>query len=134
MSVGMSVVNFANKALNHLTGNATWTAPAGLYVQLHKGDPGASGVLSPSAVTTRKAATFAAASSAGIALTGTLPLWARPSMTATETISHLTVWDASTGGNFLFSLKLNVPKSVVNGDGLALDSLTMKIAASALAS
>lgn len=134
MAVGMSVVNLANRMLNHLTGNGTWTAPSGLYIQLHKGDPGASGVLSPSAVTTRKVATFGAASSAGIALTGTLPTWPRPAMTATETISHLTVWDASSGGNFLFSLKLNVPKSVVNGDGLALDAVTYKFASTALAS
>lgn len=134
MSLGLSAVNLANKMLDHLTGNATWTAPSALYVKLHKGDPGSAGTANASAVTTRKAATFAAASSGTIALNGTLPVWARPSMTATETISHISVWDASTSGNFLFSLKLNVPKSVVNEDGLALDAVSFKFAATSIAS
>lgn len=131
MSLGLSVVNFANKALNHLTGNGTWTAPSGLYIKLHKGDPGSAGTSNASAVTTRVVATFGAAASGGVVLNGTAPHW---SMTATETITHISVWDAVSSGNFLFSAKLNVQKSVVNGDGITLNAQTLKFAATSLAS
>ncbi len=131
MSLGISTVNFANKVLNHLTGNATWTAPAGLYIKLHKGDPGAAGAANASAVTTRYAATFGAASSGGIAMTSVADSW---DMTATETITHISVWDASTAGNFLFSAKLNVQKSVVDNDSITLNAQTFKFSPSSLAS
>lgn len=130
MSLGFSTVNLANKVLNHLTGNATWTAPSALYIKLHKGDPGAAGTANASAVTTRVVATFAAASGGSVALNGTAPHWA---MTATETITHISVWDAASGGNFLFSAKLNVQKSVVNLDGITLNAQTLKFAATSLA-
>jgi hypothetical protein len=44
-------------------------------------------------------------------------------MTTTETISHISVWDASSAGNFLFSAALTTPKSVNNGDTLNLTTL-----------
>lgn len=120
MPVGINTSNLANKMLDHLRGGTAWTQPAGLYVKLHIGDPGSAGTTSPSAVTTRSQATYAAAASGAIALTGTNPSW---SMTATETITHVSVWDASTSGNFLWSAALSASKSVVNGDTLTLTSL-----------
>lgn len=120
MTVGIATSNLANKVLDHLRGGTAWSQPAGLYVKLHLGDPGASAASNPSAVTTRSQATFAAASAGAIALTGTNPSW---SMTATETISHLSVWDASSAGNFLWSVALSATKAVVSGDTLTLTSL-----------
>jgi hypothetical protein len=110
----------ANKILDHLRGGTAWTQPAGLYVKLHIGDPGSAAASNAAAVTTRSQATFAAAASGAIALTGTNPSW---SMTTTETISHVSVWDASTSGNFLWSAALSASKAVVNGDTLTLTSL-----------
>ncbi|MGV9540944.1 phage tail fiber protein [Nocardia beijingensis] len=120
MTVGLHTTNLANKILDHLRGGTAWTQPSGLHVKLHTGDPGSAGTSNASAVTTRSQATFAAAASGAIALTGTNPSW---SMTATETISHVSVWDNSTAGNFLWSAALTASKNVVNGDTLTLTSL-----------
>lgn len=126
MTVGLSTTNLANRILDHLRGGSAWTQPGGLYIRLHVGDPGASGTSNGSAVTTRSQATFAAAASGAIALTGTSPSW---SMTGTETISHISVWDASTGGNFLWSATLSVAKSVQTGDTLTLTSCGLSLGA-----
>lgn len=124
MSVGLSATNLANKILDHLRGGTAWTQPAGLFIKLHQGDPGTDGTLLPSAVTTRAEVTFGAASAGEIALTGTNPSW---SMSASETISHISVWSASTGGSFLWSAALTVNKSVGAGDTLTLNSCGLKL-------
>lgn len=122
--VGLSTSNLANKILDHLRGGTAWTQPSGLYVKLHIGDPGSAGTSNASAVTTRSQATFAAAASGAIALTGTNPSW---TMTASETISHVSVWDASTSGNFLWSVALSASKAVVSSDTLTLTSLGLSL-------
>jgi len=125
MAAGWHTANLANKVLDHLRGGTAWTQPSGLYVKLHTGDPGASAASNVSAVTTRSQASFAAAASGAVALTGTNPSW---SMTGTETISYVSVWDASTSGNFLWSAQLSASKAVVNGDTLTLTSLGLSLA------
>jgi len=47
-------------------------------------------------------------------------------MTATETISHISLWD-SAGTTFLWSVALTASKSVVSGDSLQLTSLTLAL-------
>ncbi|MGW2666115.1 phage tail fiber protein [Nocardia tengchongensis] len=125
MTVGLHTANLANKVLDHLRGGTAWTQPSGLYVKVHLGDPGSAGTANASAVTTRSQATFSAAASGAIALTGTNPSW---SMTASETVTHVSVWDASTSGNFLWSAALSASKAVVNGDTLTLTSLGFSLA------
>ena len=61
MTLGFSTTNLANNWLNMLRGTA-FTAPTGVYAKLHIGDPGAAGTNNASAVTTRQAVTFGAAS------------------------------------------------------------------------
>ena len=40
----MSISNYAElKILDHTTGTASWTAPSGVYLKLHTGDPGEAG-------------------------------------------------------------------------------------------
>ena len=126
MTVGLGTTTLADRILNHLRGGAAWTQPSGLYVKLHLGDPGAAGTANSSVVTTRSEVTFAAAASGAIALTGTNPSW---SMTATESISHISIWDASTSGNFLWSAALSVTKSVQSGDTLTLTSCGLSLGA-----
>lgn len=128
MTVGLSTANLANRILDHIRGGTAFTQPAGLHVKLHLGDPGAAGTANPSVVLTRSQATFGAAASGAIALTGTNPSW---SMTATETISHISVWDSSatSGGNFLWSAALSVAKSVQSGDTLTLTSCGLSLGA-----
>jgi hypothetical protein len=124
MTVGISAVNTADKLLNTIGRSGTTFTAGSLYVKLHLGDPGASGTSNASAVTTRYAATFGASSAGSMALTSMGGTYA---MTNTETISHISLWDASTSGNFLWSVALTGSKSVTNGDTLSLTSLTLAL-------
>jgi hypothetical protein len=123
MAVGLHTTNLANKWLDMLRGVA-FTAPAATYVKLHIGDPGAAATANASAVTTRVVVTFSAAASGALAMTGTAPSW---SMTTGETISHISIWDASTAGNFLWSVALTASKTVANGDTLTLNTLALSL-------
>ena len=122
MTVGLSAVNTADKLLNTIGRTGTTFTAGLLYVKLHTGDPGATAATAASAVTTRYAVTFSASSAGSMALTSMGGTWA---MTATETISHISLWDAATSGNFLWSVALTASKSVINGDTLSLTSLTL---------
>ena len=122
MTVGLSAVNTADKLLNTIGRTGTTFTAGSLYVKLHTADPGATGATAASAVTTRYACTFSASSAGSMALTSMGGTW---SMTATETISHISLWDASTAGTFLWSVALTASKSVVSGDTLSLTSLTL---------
>jgi hypothetical protein len=127
MTAGLSTTNLANAWLNTIRGGGagtSFTAPAAIYLKLHTGDPGASAANNASAVTTRQAATLGAASGGAVALTNS-PAF---SMTATETITHVSVWDASTAGNFLWSAALTTSKSVVSGDTLTFTTLGVSLA------
>jgi hypothetical protein len=123
MPVGLNTTNVANALLNNLRGGTF--SNASTWVQLHTGDPGAAGTNAVSAVTTRQSATFAAASGGAIALSASPTAW---NMTTTETISYISVWSASTAGNFLWSAQLSVSKSVANGDTLTLTTCGLSLA------
>lgn len=121
MAVGISTTNVANAMLNWLRGTAP-TSIAGLYVQLHTGDPGAAGTANLSALTTRIQVTMNAASGGGITMASVAGSW---TMTTAETISHISVWSASTSGLFLFSIQIAASRSVLAGDTITLTSLTV---------
>jgi hypothetical protein len=112
----------ANGWLNQLR-NTTATAIAAVYVKLHIGDPGAAGASNAAAVTTRNQVTWNAASGGSM----TLSALAAYSMTTSETISHISFWDASSAGNFLGSAALTASKTVANGDTLTFTTLTVAI-------
>jgi hypothetical protein len=122
MATGLHAVNVANKWLDWLRGTAI-TAPAGMFLKLHISDPGAAAANGPSAVVTRNALTMAAASGGAISLT-TLAAYA---MTTGETISHFSVWDASSAGNPLFTGQLTASKLVANGDSLTFTALGVSL-------
>lgn len=124
MTLGFSTANLANKFLDMIRGVA-FTAPAATFVKLHTADPGASGATAPSAVTTRVALTFAAASAGVLAMNGTAPVF---TMTGAETISHFSVWDASSAGNFLWSAVLTTPKTVANTDTITFTAVGVSLA------
>ena len=121
MTAGLSAVNLANKWLDMLAGTA-FSAPAAFWVQLHTGDPGASGTANLSAVTTRKQVTWNAAAGGSKSQTSAPSAW---SMTTTETIAFVSFWDASSSGNFLDSAALSVSRNVINGDTVTLNTLTI---------
>lgn len=101
-----------NAALDHLTGRASWTMPSTIYAQLHTGAPGLAGTSNVATTNTRVATgAFGAASggaasnSAAINFTGA----------ASETISHFSLWDASTGGNCLWADALTTSRAITSG-------------------
>jgi hypothetical protein len=129
MAVGLSAVNTANAWLNVLRGTsaATFTAVTTLFVQLHTGDPGASGTSNVSSVTTRPSLNFGAASAGSQSAVATLPSWATWAGTNGEVVTHISVWGASSAGTFYYSAALTASKTVNTGDTLNLTSLTVAL-------
>lgn len=118
MTVGLSATNLANVWLNILRGVSP-TAPAGVFVKLHTADPGAAGITAPAAgSTSRPAITWAAAAAGAIAMTGTAPSWTNGG--TNETLTHLSLWDSATAGNFLGSVALTNPKTWASTDTFTL--------------
>lgn len=115
MTVGISSANVATVFLNALLRATNWTAATTIYVKLHTGDPGASGANNAAAgSTTRVAITHAAPSSGSSAINGTNPSWTNGG--TSETLTHVSYWDASTAGNFLGSAALSSSKAWASGD------------------
>lgn len=122
MTVGLSSANLANKWLDMLAGTA-FTAPSVNAVKLHTGDPGSAGTSNASSVTTRPTVSWNAASGGSKSMSNT-PSWPSWAGTNGEVVSHISVWDATSAGNFLFSAALSASKTVNTGDTLNLTSLT----------
>jgi hypothetical protein len=121
----MSISNYAdNKILEHTTGKTAWTMPATVYVKLHTGDPGEAATSNAATEATRKSAAWAAASSGSIATNATLE-WTN--VAATETITHWSLWDASTSGNALWTGALSSSAAVTAGDTFQITSLTLSL-------
>lgn len=129
MTVGLSAVNVANAWLNVLRGNSagvTFTAPAVQAAKLHTGDPGSAGASNAAAGSTARVAFGLAAAAAGvIALTGTAPSWTNGG--TSETISHISVWDATSSGNFDYSAALATPQAWATGNVFNLTSLSITL-------
>ena len=128
MTTGFSV-GILNGWLDTLEGTA-FTAPAGFWVQLHIGDPGAAGTANAASVTTRRQVTAADfnAASGGIKSTVANPVqwinWAGSS----EKITHVSFWSEATGTvRFLGSGAAGVGKDVVAGDTLRMTALSFTI-------
>jgi hypothetical protein len=120
MTAGLATAH-ATAVLNVF--RATTYTGVSVFVKLHTADPGAAGATAASAVTTRNAATFSAPSAGSMALSALSGY----SMTASETITHISLWDASTAGNFLTSAALTTGKPVTNGDTLTITTLTIAL-------
>lgn len=116
MAAGQST-NHINGILNVLRGtNYTAFTP---WLQLHTGDPGAAGTANVSSETDRKQPTYAAPS--GGSVTAPAVSWANWDA-GDQTITHVSMWDAATNGNFKMSAALADPKAVENGDTLNITS------------
>ncbi|GAA2673840.1 hypothetical protein GCM10010400_39960 [Streptomyces aculeolatus] len=87
-------VGFSTAAANtHLDAQGT----AYPWIKLHVGDPGAAGTSNPATETTRKQATWGAASSAAKTTTADLE-WT--GVSGAEDFTHFSMWSASTAGAF----------------------------------
>jgi len=124
MTVGLATA-VLNGWLDAL-GNATnYTAPTAFWVKLHLGDPGSAGTANAAAETTRQQASFAAASAGSITTNADL-VWT--SVAATETYSHVSFWTASTGGTFLGSDNLALPRLITLGGTFRIDAGALTVA------
>jgi len=107
-----------NKYLDCLV-NASGFNIAAVYIQLHTGDPGSAGTANVATNNTRKTTAWAASSSGSKATNADIT-WT--SVPAGETYSYVSLWDASTNGNYLWSGALTAAKTVNSGDTFTLTS------------
>lgn len=117
---------YANKALDALCNNATFTlVGADPWIKLHTGAPGASAASNAATETTRKQASFGAASG-GVIANDVAVTWT--SIAGSQDATHFSAWDASTVGNFLFSGTITA-NAYVAGDtyNVAIGALTATI-------
>lgn len=98
MATGISSY-LADQWLDALGNNDTF-AVAAVYVKLHVGDPGAAGTANAATETTRKEASFSAASSGTLTSDAALT-WTN--IAGSQDATHFTAWDNISTGNFLFS-------------------------------
>lgn len=122
----MSLSTYAEtKTLDHITGNDVWTPPAGLWVALHLGDPGADCVDNQSAETARVQVSMGPASGAPAVSTSTAPI-EFADLPAEEIITHASVWDAANAGNPVAYGKLSVARHMYAGDTLRINVLRLR--------
>lgn len=119
----MSISNYAELALLNTLRNTSF-AVAATYVKLHTGDAGEAGTTNAATEATRKAISFSAASSGSMASSATVE-WTN--VAATETYSHWSLWDATTGGNCLWTGALSSSAAVTAGDTFQITSLTLSL-------
>lgn len=101
-------------------------ATASCWAKLHTADPGAAGTTAAAAGdTSRKQCTMASASGGAKAMTGTAGPWTNAA--TTETVSHISLWTASTAGTFNLSGALTTPQPWVATNTLTLNTLNISI-------
>lgn len=113
--------------------NTSYTSPTTVYVSLHTGSPGdaddgANEITTSGSAYSRQSATFAAASAGSISTNAAINYSAATSNWGT--VSHIGIYDASTGGNLLFHGALTTSKTIETGDTLSIasGSLTVTLA------
>lgn len=121
----MTISDYLEEAwLKTIRGGAAgsnFTAPAAVYAKLHVSDPGEAGTSGAAGETTRQAITFAAPANPGGTMASSADVtWTNVS--TAETVSFISLWDASTAGNCLGSGALTASKTVAIGDTLVLTS------------
>lgn len=126
MAAGLATANYANAVLNAMHRNVALGGKQN-FVQLHTADPGAAGTTAVASVTTRSEATFGAAAAGAVALSNT-PTWSTWAGTNGQVITHISVWDAASAGNFLYSIALASSKTMSTGDSLQLTTLGVSLA------
>jgi hypothetical protein len=125
----MSISNYAEAAILDAIFNNTALQKSARYVQLHTADPGEDCTTAVATETSRKSVTGAASSNPGGVFTSVNDLiWT--SVAGTETYAYVSIWDASTSGNALWSGALTTPRAVTAGDTFTIPtgSLTVTLA------
>lgn len=114
--------DYAEKAvLDWVLLGATPTRPSGVWLALHTADPGETGATAEHGAGigySRQSVTFAAATSgAGTAASSNSQTFTA-SGAGFSTVTHGSLWDASSGGNCLYKGALTASKTVAAGDSI----------------
>jgi hypothetical protein len=119
----MSISNYLENAILDTLRNQSLAVSA-VYIKLHTGDPGEAGTSNAAAETTRQAITFSAASSGSMVSSAAIS-WTNVS--TTETYSHWSAWDNSTGGNCLWTGAFSASAALTAGDTFTISTLTLTL-------
>ena len=128
MAVGLSAT-IANDFLEWLfNASATSASPTNIWIQLHTGDPGASGTANVAGNATRKDLTAAMGTAASGAITNTSAItWTAGEVDTSEDYTHWSLWDASTAGTFLCSGTVTA-NAVTAGDEFTIPAGDLDVA------
>jgi len=116
--------------LDHVLGGTEYTQPTNIYLSLHTGSPGdandgANEVTTSGSAYSRQSLSFAAASGGSASTDTTVTFSAATSNWGT--ISHIGVYDASTGGELLFHGAVTTSKTIETGDSFQVSSGNLTI-------
>ena len=119
-----------NKLLDHALATSAYTSPGTVYVGLHTGSPlddnsGANEVSTSGTAYVRKAAAFAAAAAGSASTNVTITFDAATSNWGT--ITHISLYDASSAGNLLFHGAVTTSKTIETGDSFQISSGNLTI-------
>jgi len=96
------------------------------WIKLHTADPGAAGTTAAAAGdTTRKQCTTGASSGGTKSSSGSTGPWTNGG--TSETLSHISLWSASTAGTFWRSIALSASQAWVSTNTFTLTSLTLTV-------
>jgi len=103
--------------LDHFLGTSSTSSPTNVYVALHTADPTDAGTGTEASGNGYARQTIAfSASSSGTASNSSAVEFPAASGGDFGTITHIGLWDASTGGNLLFHSALTTSKTIADGD------------------
>jgi hypothetical protein len=119
----MSISNYAENALLDTLGGTAFSV-ANVYAQLHTGDGGEDGTANVATENSRQAVSFGTASGGSLQTSGSTT-WTNVS--AAETYSHFSLWDASSAGNCLWTGALSSTATVAVGDTFQITTLTLTL-------
>ena len=116
----MSMSNYLEEELlDQVFNNLAAPAISTPYISLHTADPGETGASECTGGSyARQAGSFGAASGGAISTDADLQFTSMPACTVT----HVGVWDAASGGNFLWGGALSASKTVNSGDTFEIAS------------
>lgn len=119
-----------NKLLDHSLGTTAFTAPTDVYVGLHTGSPldddsGANEVTTAGSAYVRKVASFATAAGGSASTDATITFDAATSNWGT--ITHISLYDASSAGNLIFHGAVTTSKTIETGDTFQISSGNLTI-------
>jgi hypothetical protein len=111
-------IYLANKTLDNNTGGATYAVPATVYIELNTVAPNDDGSGGVAASIARKSVSLASAfatPASGKSKSNSVAITWPAASGSLGTIAAISIWDASSGGNLLYSGALATPRAIPDG-------------------